>query len=94
MDDLHFEWDAGKAASNLRKHKVSFAEAVTVFYDDTAIEFYDDGHGAGEERFLLLGLSARGRLLLICHCYRAEEAVVRIISARRATANEAKHYPG
>jgi len=93
MNELHFEWDAFKARANLRKHDVSFEEALTVFYDEEAIEFYDDEHSEWENRFLLMGLSANLKLLLICHCYRAENATIRIISARRATANEAKHYP-
>ena len=93
MRELHFEWDATKAAANLRKHGVSFEEAVTVFYDEEAIAFHDDEHSEWEDRFLLLGLSATLKVLLICHCYRAEESTIRIISARRATANEAKHYP-
>ena len=63
-----------------------------VFYDGLAIEFYDDKNPGNEDRFLLLGLSAALRLLLVCHCYRAENAVIRIISARKATKNEAEHY--
>ncbi|MCM2265596.1 MAG: BrnT family toxin [Desulfuromonadales bacterium] len=93
MNELHFEWNDFKAEANLRKHGVSFEEAVTVFYDEEAIEFYDAEHSEGEDRFLLLGLSANLKLLLICHCYRVENATIRIISARRATTNEAKHYP-
>ena len=92
MKELHFEWDSDKARQNLTKHGVSFEEAVTVFYDDFAIEFYDDDHSEWEERFLLLGLSSKLRLLLVCHCYRESESVIRIISARRATKNEAKYY--
>ena len=65
---------------------------MTVFYDEEAIAFYDDGHSEWEDRFLLLGLSTNPKLLLVCHCYLAEESTIRIISARRATANEAKHY--
>lgn len=92
MNGLHFEWDPVKAQINLEKHGVTFEEAMTVFYDEAAIEFYDDAHSEGEERFLLLGLSSDMKLLLVCHCYRSEESVIRIISARKAAKNEAKHY--
>jgi len=92
MAEFRFEWDAAKAAENLRNHGVSFEEAQTVFYDDFAREFYDDKHSEQEERFLLLGLSFRLRLLMVCHCYRENESVIRIISARKATANEARFY--
>jgi len=74
-----------KAKVNLDKHGISFEEAVTVFYDEAAIEFYDDEHSDWEDRFLLLGLSSDMKLLLVCHCYRSEESVIRIISARKAT---------
>ena len=63
-----------------------------MFYDGLAIEFYDDENSEWEDRFLLLGLSATFRVLMVCHCYRAEESVIRIISGRKATKNEAKHY--
>jgi len=92
MSDLHFEWDPAKAKANLDKHGVSFEEAMSVFYDEAAIEFYDDEHSEWEDRFLLLGLSSDVKLLLVCHCYRSEEGVIRLISARKATKNEAKYY--
>ena len=92
MSELHFEWDSEKAKANLDKHGVSFEEAMSVFYDEVAIEFYDDEHSEWEDRFLLLGLSSDMKLLLVCHCYRSEEGVIRLISARKATKNEAKHY--
>lgn len=94
MKDIQFEWNQDKAENNLRKHGVSFEEAKTVFYDENAIEFYDDGHSGVEDRFLLLGMSSRLAILLVCHCYRESEAVIRIISARKATAKEANHYTG
>ena len=93
MNDLRFEWDAAKADVNLRKHGVSFEEAASVFYDGLAVEFYDDQNSGWEDRILLLGVSASLRLLMVCHCYRAEESVIRIVSARKATRNEAKFYP-
>ncbi len=92
MTELRFEWDPAKAEANIRKHGVSFEEAISVFYDECAVEFYDDEHSEWEDRFLMLGLSGRLRLLLVCHCHRVEESVIRIISARKATRNEAKHY--
>ena len=92
MIELRFEWDPAKAKENLRNHGVSFEEAQTVFYDDFAMEFYDDTHSEWEDGFLLLGLSSHLRLVMVCHCYRESESVSRIISARKATANEAKFY--
>ena len=87
-----FEWDPAKADQNFRKHGISFEEAKSVFFDESAVEFCDDEHSEWEDRFLLLGLSSRLRLLLVCHCYREREAVIRIISARKATKNEGRHY--
>ncbi|MCP4658455.1 MAG: BrnT family toxin [bacterium] len=92
MSELRFEWDPVKAEENLREHGVSFEDARTVFYDDFAVEFYDDEHSEWEHRFLLLGLSAQLRLLLVCHCYRESESVIRLISAREATKSEAGFY--
>jgi len=92
MADLEFIWDAKKAKSNLRKHDVSFEEARSVFFDEYAIEFFDVAHAEEEDRFLLLGLSASARLLLVCHCYREAEDTIRIISARKATKSESEHY--
>ena len=94
MKPLKFEWDETKNRANLRKHGVSFAEAQSVFFDENAVEFYDDGHSGLEDRFLLLGLSARLRILLVCHCLRGGGSAVRIISARKATRNERELYPG
>ena len=92
MSELRFDWDPVKAEENLRKHGVSFEDARAVFYDDFAVEFYDDEHSEWEDRFLLLGLSARLQLLLVCHCYRESESVIRLISAREATKSEAGFY--
>lgn len=93
MKKIHFEWDESKAKSNEKKHQVSFTEASSVFLDELAIEFYDDEHSEWEDRFLLLGLSDRLHLLLVCHCYREADGNIRIISARKATKNEVKYYP-
>lgn len=93
MSTLHFEWDDRKAAANAKKHGVSFEEARSVFVDERAKLIDDPDHSEDEERFVLLGLSSTLRLLLVCHCYRSEGNVIRIISARKASANEAKSYP-
>jgi uncharacterized DUF497 family protein len=93
MEMLFFEWDPVKAAANLRKHKVSFEDAQTVFSDERARLIDDPDHSEDEERFLLLGLSSSLRLLVVAHCYRSTDNVIRIISARKATADEARHYP-
>ena len=92
MKPLRFNWNPQKAKSNVRKHGITFEEAKGVFYDDKAIEFYDDDHSDWEDRFLLLGVSSKSRLLLICHCYRENNAIIRIISARKATQTEAEQY--
>ncbi len=91
---LNFEWDDPKDRANQRKHGVSFDEARTVFFDEFAIEFYDDPSSGKEERFLMLGMSLRARLLLVCHCVRNDETTIRIISARKATRSESKLYRG
>jgi len=93
MAMLFFEWDPVKAAANLSKHKVSFEDAQTVFSDERARLIDDPDHSEDEERFLLLGLSSSLRLLVVAHCYRSTDNVIRIISARKATADEARHYP-
>ena len=92
MQRLSFEGDSNKATENFQKHGVTFKVAQTVFYEDAAIEFYDDEHSEWEDRFLLLGLSSKLRLLMVCHCYHENESTIRIISARKATKNESKHY--
>lgn len=91
---MRFEWDPAKAASNARKHKVTFEVAKSVFYDDFAVQFFDEKNSSSEDRFLLLGMSSDSRLLLVCHCEREYGDVIRIISARKATANEAQFYQG
>ncbi len=91
---IKFEWDAIKAASNKRKHGVTFEEAKSVFYDDFAIQFFDDENSEDEDRFLLLGRSNQSRVLLVCHCERESGSIIRIISARKATAKERRLYKG
>ena len=92
MDALHFEWDEAKAKANLKKHGVGFEEAKSVFLDDYAKLIPDPDHSIDEERFVLLGYSSSLKLLVVCHCYRAEGRVIRIISARKATRQEANIY--
>lgn len=91
---MRFDWDTAKAAANLKKHQVSFDEAKTVFFDDFAVQFFDEEHSESEERFIMLGMSSTARLLVVCHCERTEGEVIRIISARKATRNEATFYRG
>lgn len=91
---MRFEWDTVKAAANAKKHKVTFEAAKTVFYDDFAVQFFDEEHSVDEDRFLLLGMTSDARLLLVCHCERGDGDVIRIISARKATESEAQHYRG
>ena len=93
MSTLSFEWDECKAEANAKKHGVSFDEAKSVFVDERAKLIDDPDHSKDEDRFVLLGLSSVLRLLLVCHCYRAEGNVIRIISARKASAHEFKSYP-
>ena len=93
MDDLSFAWDEHKAAQNARKHKVSFEEAMSVFLDENAVEFFDPDHSEDEDRFLMLGVSWRLRLLVVHYSLRRRGRQIRIISARKATKNEAKAYP-
>ena len=91
---IAFEWDRAKATANLKKHQVSFEEARTVFYDEFAIQFFDEAHSSSEDRFLMLGMSSEENLLLVCHCERASGDIIRIISARRATKQESNFYGG
>ncbi|MBI2784522.1 MAG: BrnT family toxin [Gammaproteobacteria bacterium] len=91
---IKFEWDSSKAASNLKKHGVSFEEAQTVFYDEFAVQFFDEENSEAEDRFLMLGMSSEAKLLLVCHCDREAGEVIRIISARPATTTEGTFYGG
>ena len=93
MNTLQFEWDETKAAINAKKHGVRFEEAKSVFVDENAKLIDDPDHSEDEERFVLLGLSSALRLLLVCHCYRSEGNVIRIISARKASPKESRSYP-
>ena len=91
---IRFEWDPPKAAANLKKHRISFEDAQSVFYDEFAVQFFDDLHSSEEDRFLMLGMSSAAGLLIVCHCEREGGAVIRIISARKATRRESAFYQG
>ena len=92
MNQLSFEWDKKKERINIRKHGISFEEARTVFYDEKAIQFFDPDHSEDEDRFLLLGISSKLRILIVCHCFRESETVIRLFSARKADKDEEQEY--
>jgi uncharacterized protein len=92
MDKLKFEWDSNKSIINIKKHKISFDEAKTIFYDDNARLIYDPDHSENEDRYLLIGLSSKLNLLVVSHCLRTKNDIIRIISARKATKNESIQY--
>jgi uncharacterized DUF497 family protein len=94
MDKLKFTWDIQKNIMNKAKHGISFEEGQTVFFDDYARLIPDPDHSESEERFILLGLSSRLRMLVVCHCYREDGKTIRIISARKANKFEQKQYRG
>jgi uncharacterized DUF497 family protein len=92
MSVIQFEWDEAKSRQNKRKHGVPFEEAKTVFLDESAIRFFDPDHSDDEDRFLMLGISYRLRVLVVCHCCRMSDQVIRIISARKADRREESNY--
>ena len=92
MNEIRFEWDEAKNRENKRKHGVPFEEAQTVFLDERAVRFFDPDHSGDEDRFLMLGISFRLRVLVVCHCFRVSESVIRIISARKADKREEADY--
>ena len=92
MSNIKFDWDSRKAATNEKKHGISFEEARTVFFDENAKLIDDPDHSDDEDRFVLLGLSSSLKVVLVCHCYREQGNVIRIISARKAIAHESKQY--
>jgi uncharacterized DUF497 family protein len=92
MEDLRFEWDERKNRSNKKKHGVSFEEARSVFLDENARLIDDPDHSEDEDRFVLMGISEVLRVLLVCHCYRQDGDVIRIVSARRADPEERSSY--
>ena len=92
MDAINFTWNEQKNEANQKKHGIAFEEARTVFYDINARLIRDDEHSEDEERFIILGFSEKFRLLLVVHCYREEEEIIRIISARKASRDERRQY--
>jgi hypothetical protein len=92
MESVRFEWSERKSQANKRKHKVSFEEAQTVFLDENAIRYFDPDHSQDEDRFIMLGMSFTLRVLVVCHCYREDDSVIRIISARKADKREQADY--
>jgi len=92
MSELRFEWDPKKEKANAKKHGVSFEDAKTAFLDETAMVFHDPDHSDEEDRFILLGMSVQAGVLVVCHCVRDSESVVRIISARQADNQEEIDY--
>ena len=92
MSELRFEWDGKKNRANIKKHGISFEEAQSTFKDEHAIQFFDPDHSASEDRFILLGISATLRVVVVCHCFREDALVVRVISARKADQSEERDY--
>jgi len=92
MEGIEFTWDEQKNRANMRKHKVSFEQARSVFLDENALRFFDPDHSSEEERFIMLGMSFSLRVLVVCHCYREDDAVIRMISARKANKREQLNY--
>ena len=94
MDMRTFSWNEEKQRENLKKHGITFLEAATVFDDANALVRNDPDHSHDEDRFIIIGFSERARLLIVCHCYRTNDVVIRIISARKANRKEQKDYGG
>ncbi len=92
MNGIAFEWDESKNNANLQKHGISFEEAESVFYDQYALLIADPDHSETEDRFLLMGLSAKLRLLLVCHCFEVDDGLIRVISCRKASKKEMSLY--
>jgi uncharacterized protein len=92
MQPIIFDWDRNKSIANQKKHGISFEEAQTVFVDENALLIHDPDHSEKEDRFILLGMSARLRILVVCHCYQQDDEQVRIISARKAARSEQNKY--
>lgn len=92
MAGIIFEWDDKKDNTNKRKHGISFEEARTAFYDENAIQYFDPDHSDEKDRFILLGISFKLKILIVCHCFRDNDLVIRIISARKADKEEEIEY--
>ena len=94
INDQLFTWDRAKNLANIEKHGISFRNAASAFFDPNATTIDDKGHSNDEDRFLLVGFSEKNQILTVCHCYREGDAVIRIISARKATKPEQEIYGG
>ena len=94
MGNISFLWDEDKNRINIKSHKISFEEAKTVFFDPNAKIIHDPDHSIDEERFIILGISKSLNILVVCHCYRENDEIIRIFSARKATAKEREQYGG
>lgn len=92
MNNIRFQWDQNKNLANIKKHKVSFEEAETVFFDENARLIPDPEHSINEERFIILGISNKLKLLIVVHIYKENDEIIRIISARKAIKSEIKYY--
>ena len=92
METIKFEWDENKNEINKRKHGLSFEEAKEVFEDENAILFDDPDHSMDEDRFLIIGSVKSSKICIVSHCYRDNDNVIRLISARAATKNEQRVY--
>lgn len=92
MNNFTYEWDQNKNIINQKKHGVSFEEAISVFNDERALVINDPEHSCEEDRFVILGISVKLNMLVVCHCYRENDTVIRIISARKATKTECRYY--
>jgi len=90
--DWRFDWDEDKNQINIQKHGISFERAQYVFFDENAIVEYDDEHSMYEDRFVIIGADIEFKILMVCHCYRENNEIIRIISARKATPNERSQY--
>jgi uncharacterized DUF497 family protein len=94
LGERTFAWDEEKQEANIKKHGITFIEAATVFDDVNALVMNDPDHSQDEDRFIVIGFSESARLLIVCHCYRADDSIIRIISARKADRKERKEYGG
>ena len=92
MNDIKFQWDDNKNKINQKKHKISFEEAQSVFFDEEALIIDESEQSLDEERFIILGLSHKANLLVVCHCYRKSDTIIRIIAERKATVRETISY--
>lgn len=92
MKSIDFSWDEPKNRQNQKKHRISFEEASSAFFDENARLVYDPDHSVEEDRYVLLGISEKSRLIIVCHTYRKNNRIIRIISARKANKYEIKQY--